>query len=161
MFQPPFEMENGGHNMSSVNNFEMVPFDENDPEVIARRIKNRERQRRYRARKRQAEDLKQMISPPSQLPVTQTQEQEVNRVTPVNFVTRVYSQRNWKKDARRAHLLKQQQQQNVGASCTSSAAGIDMQISGNQSNVIVDDTRQNPSTQSGRNWKAEARNKRI
>ncbi|KAI3825445.1 hypothetical protein L1987_06932 [Smallanthus sonchifolius] len=196
MFQPPFEMENG-HNvikMSTVNDLQMIPFDDNDPEVIARRIKNRERQRRYRARKRQEADLKRasMINHPIQLPVDQTrvndtpvnvvthvssQQVDLTKVndtpvniltrvcgetvdqthvsdTPVNLVTRVYSQRKWKKDARTAHLLKQQ---NV-ASCTTSAS-IDLQPSGSQSNVIVD-TREHSSTPSGRNWKAEARNKR-
>ncbi|KAI3717630.1 hypothetical protein L1987_69370 [Smallanthus sonchifolius] len=202
MFQPQFEMENG-HNvikMSTVSDLQMIPFDDNDPEVIARRIKNRERQRRYRARKRQEADLKRasMINHPIQLPVDQTQVSDtplniithvssqqidltkvndtpvniLTRVcgetvdqthvsdTPVNLVTRVYSQRNWKKDARTAHLLKQQQQQqqqNVG-SCTTSAS-IDLQLSGSQLNAIVD-TREHSSTPSGRNWKAEARNKR-
>lgn len=157
MFQPPFEMENGHNaiNMSTMNNMQMVPFDDNDPEVIARRIKNRERQRRYRARKRQEADLKRtpVISQPSQPQLNETQ---VNN-TPVNIVTRVYSQRNWKKDARRAHLLKQQEQQNAGSS---TSASVDLQHSGNQSNVILE-TREHSSAPSGRNWKAEARNKRT
>nr|XP_043613533.1 uncharacterized protein LOC122585469 [Erigeron canadensis] len=154
MFQPPFEMENG-HNidMSAMNNLQMVSFNDNDPEVIARRIKNRERQRRYRARKRQEADLKRvcMISQPIQ---PQVNEVQVNN-TPVDFVTRVYSPRNWKKDARRAHLLKQQQQHAV----TSASANMYLQLSGNQSDVNVD-TREQSSTPGGRNWKAEARNKR-
>ncbi|CAI9290650.1 unnamed protein product [Lactuca saligna] len=169
MFQPPFEMENGHNmiNMSTMNDMQMIPFDENDPEVIARRIKNRERQRRYRARKRQEADMKRasyIISQPSQPPVPETL---VNN-TPMEIVTRVYSQRNWKKDARRAHLLKQQQQhqqqqqqqqeqQNVSSS-TSTKESIDLRNLGNQSNFV--DTRELSSTPSGRNWKAEARNKR-
>ncbi|KAJ9536932.1 hypothetical protein OSB04_029665 [Centaurea solstitialis] len=147
MFQPPpFDMENG-------NSLQMIPFDENDPEVIARRIKNRERQRRYRARKRQEADLKRacMINQSIQMQVDETQVKD----PPLEVVTRVYSQRNWKKDARRAHILKQQQ--NDGCSSTSAIA--DLQISGNQSNAIVE-AREHSSKPSGRNWKAEARNKR-
>ncbi|KAI3707654.1 hypothetical protein L6452_26281 [Arctium lappa] len=145
MFQPPFEMENG-------NNLEMIPFDENDPEVIARRIKNRERQRRYRARKRQEADLKRacMINQSIQLQADETQVKDA----PLDVVTRVYSQRNWKKDARRAHILKQQQN-----ACSSTSAIVDLQVSGNQSNVTLE-TREHSSKPSGRNWKAEARNKR-
>ncbi|KAK9075606.1 hypothetical protein SSX86_003932 [Deinandra increscens subsp. villosa] len=200
MFQPSFEMENG-HNvieMSTVSNLQMIQFDENDPEVIARRIKNRERQRRYRARKRQEADSKRsrMINHPVQSQVNQTQvnttpvnistqtyrqhvdqtqvndtpvniitgvyDEQVDQTqatdTHVNIVTRVYSPRNWKKDARTAHLLKQeqQQQQNVASS---TSASIDLQLSGSQLSVTVD-TREHSSTPSGRNWKAEARNKR-
>ncbi|MFS7962591.1 putative transcription factor bZIP family [Helianthus anomalus] len=186
-----------GHNMSTVDNLQMIPFDDNDPEVIARRIKNRERQRRYRARKRQEADSKrasminhqvdqtQVNNTPvniltdvysQQVEQTQVNETPANIVTPpvceqvdqtqgsdtpVNIVTRVYSQRNWKKDARTAHLLKQQklQQQSV-ASSTCATASTDLGLSGIQSNVIVD-TREHSSTPSGRNWKAEARNKRY
>ncbi|KAK1408018.1 hypothetical protein QVD17_39648 [Tagetes erecta] len=181
MFQSPFEMENGNNviQMTTVNNLQMVPFDDNDPEVIARRLKNRERQRRYRARKRQEADLKRagIINHP-QVAQTQVNDTLVNHVysqqvdqtqvyeTQMNIVcvehgdqtqdngtpvTRVYSQRNWKKDARTAHLLKQQQQ-NVG-SCTSASTD---QLSGSQ----IMDAREQSSTPSGRNWKAEARNKR-
>ncbi|PWA65507.1 hypothetical protein CTI12_AA335240 [Artemisia annua] len=147
MFQPPLEMENG-HNvidMSNMNNLQMIPFDENDPEVIARRIKNRERQRRYRARKRQQADMDRgyMITQPVQLQVSEIQINETQmNDTPVDFVSRVYSQRNWKRDARRAHLLKQQI------------------ASENQSNV-PEETGEHSSTPGGRNWKAEARSKRT
>lgn len=142
-----------------MDNLQMIPFDENDPEVIARRIKNRERQRRYRARKRQEADMKRAcaISQPSQPQVTETL---VNN-TPMEIVTRVYSQRNWKKDARKAHLLKQQQQQQQQQhqnASSSTSTSIDLKNSVNQSNFM--DTRELSSTPSGRNWKAEARNKR-
>ncbi|XP_023750889.1 uncharacterized protein LOC111899260 [Lactuca sativa] len=164
MFQPPFEMENGHNmiNMSTMNDMQMIPFDENDPEVIARRIKNRERQRRYRARKRQEADMKRapyIISQPSQPSQPEVPETLVNN-TPMEIVTRVYSQRNWKKDARRAHLLKQQQQQQQqnASSSISSKESIDLRNLENQSNFV--DTRELSSTPSGRNWKAEARNKR-
>ncbi|KAD5507981.1 hypothetical protein R6Q59_031328 [Mikania micrantha] len=185
MLQSPLEMENG-HNvieMSTVNNLQMIQSDDNDPEVIARRLKNRERQRRYRARKRQEADLKRarMINHPIQLQVDQTQVnttpmsilthvygQQVDQHhireqadqtqvsdTHVNIATRVYSQRNWKKDARSAHLLKHQEQ-NVSSS---TSASTDPQLSGSQSNLILD-AKEHSSTPSGRNWKAEARNKR-
>ncbi|XP_076899029.1 uncharacterized protein LOC143552773 [Bidens hawaiensis] len=144
MFQPSIEMENGHNDIQMEDNLQMIPFDdENDPEVIARRIKNRERQRRYRARKRQEAErvsISMISHPQTQLnnsgilthvdqthsPVDQTQ------VSDTSAVTRVYSQRNWKKEARTAHLNKQQK---------------------SQLNVIA-------STPSGRNWKAEARNKK-
>lgn len=161
MFQPPFEMENGHNiiNMPTMDNLQMIPFDENDPEVISRRIKNRERQRRYRARKRQEADMKRafVTSQPIQPLITETQVNQDNN-PPVDFVTRVYSQRNWKKDARRAHLLKQQQQEQQQNASSSTSTSIDLKNMENQSNFV--DTRELSSTPSGRNWKAEARNKR-
>ncbi|KAL4590793.1 hypothetical protein LXL04_003736 [Taraxacum kok-saghyz] len=134
----------------------MIPFDENDPEVIARRIKNRERQRRYRARKRQEADMKRACAIPQsiqpqlpQSPQSQSQTETLLKVN-INNTPRVYSKRNWKKDARIAHLLKQQQQQQHNASNSTSPI-VDLNILGNPREVS--------SAPSGRNWKAEARNK--
>ncbi|KAF3449445.1 hypothetical protein FNV43_RR10173 [Rhamnella rubrinervis] len=71
-------------------------------DIMIRRLKNRERQRRYRARKRLEADIKKSSilkqSPP---PV----EPQLNGVVS-NYTSRVHCKRNWKKDARSAHMLK-------------------------------------------------------
>ncbi|KAL4583178.1 hypothetical protein LXL04_007744 [Taraxacum kok-saghyz] len=142
----------------------MIPFDENDPEVIARRIKNKERQRRYRARKRQEADMKRACDIPQsiqpelpQSPQSQSQTETLVKVNN-NNTPRVYSQRNWKKDARIAHLLKQQQQpQQQHNGSTSTSPIVDLNCLGNRSSFV--DSREVSSAPSGRNWKAEARNK--
>lgn len=70
-------------------------------DVMYRRLKNRERQRRYRQRKRIQTDA-------SNAHVTNQSSQMQIVSLPTNgtvekFVTRVYCKRDWKKDARRVH----------------------------------------------------------
>lgn len=72
-------------------------------DVMHRRLKNRERQRRYRQRKRSevGSGDARVTNPSSQmeivsLPTNGTSEQ---------FVTRVHCKRDWKKDARRVHAV--------------------------------------------------------
>lgn len=75
-------------------------------DLMTRRLKNRERQRRYRARKRLEADMKKSIVL-NQSPTTPHMAQLPNG----NFgspVARVYCKRDWKKDARKAFAYKGQ-----------------------------------------------------
>lgn len=86
--------------------FTMKPIDQRERtrgrnDILTRRLKNRERQRRYRARKRLEAELKNSsIIKPSTLPKVEVQ----FNGTVGNYTSRVYCKRNWKKDARRAHV---------------------------------------------------------
>ncbi|KAM6557508.1 hypothetical protein CsatB_004527 [Cannabis sativa] len=112
-------MENGQDclSMEVVNNERGDSKNHND--IVMRRMKNRERQRRYRARKRLEEDLKKSSMPSSiieqsiivhqrstspTLPVVEPEPQ--SNVVVSNYSARVLCRRNWKKDARRAHSCK-------------------------------------------------------
>ncbi|KAI5327612.1 hypothetical protein PRUPE_5G036500 [Prunus persica] len=86
--------------------FIMKPIDQRERtrsrnDVLTRRLKNRERQRRYRARKRLEADMKKPSiikqSPPPQVEV------QMNGFVS-NYVPRVHCKRDWKKDARRARV---------------------------------------------------------
>ncbi|XP_010461108.1 PREDICTED: uncharacterized protein LOC104741880 isoform X2 [Camelina sativa] len=85
-------------------------------EVMIRRMKNRERQRRYRARKRMREeagiDGSLSFETMGQLEEEEEEEEEELEFNGPsggcyvdNFVRRVYCDRDWKKEARRAHLI--------------------------------------------------------
>ncbi|EPS71027.1 hypothetical protein M569_03736, partial [Genlisea aurea] len=85
--------------------------DEAPDELLARRLKNRERQRRYRARKRHEADLKKasssVLSPTTsrQLSSAELMSVPVEVDVSVCFAAsgcsnRVYCPRDWKKDAR-------------------------------------------------------------
>lgn len=84
-----------------------------DNDIMTRRLKNRERQRRYRARKRLEEEIKKgsIIKQPAQ---TGTYFQPNGIAT--NPLTRVHCGRNWKKEARNANVSKG----GLDASCNSS-----------------------------------------
>ncbi|PON87399.1 FAM50A-like protein [Trema orientale] len=75
-------------------------------DIMTRRMKNRERQRRYRARKRLEADQKKSsvscIIEQSTSPVVEPQQNGVVS----NYSARVHCRRDWKKDARRAHIFK-------------------------------------------------------
>ncbi|XP_026662263.2 uncharacterized protein LOC103711765 [Phoenix dactylifera] len=90
-------------------------------DIMTRRLKNRERQRRYRARKRLEADMKKSCLHALLPSETQSNGIFIN-VNPYQFVlpleahsngdtftyeARVYSGRKWKQDARRAHLLQE------------------------------------------------------
>lgn len=81
-------------------------------DIMTRRLKNRERQRRYRARKRLEADTKKS----SIVRDTASQEEPQSNGSQYNFMTRVYCNRDWKKDARGAHALKRQQMTPNGSS---------------------------------------------
>ncbi|MED6126816.1 hypothetical protein PIB30_082126 [Stylosanthes scabra] len=85
-------------------------------DLMTQRLKNRERQRRYRARKRLEADTKKPFvvqeTPAVQVELQPSGNHNSFKAQPNenrnNFMTRIYCKRNWKKDARRAHLLKHQ-----------------------------------------------------
>ncbi|PIA39954.1 hypothetical protein AQUCO_02600417v1 [Aquilegia coerulea] len=72
--------------------------------IMARRLKNRERQRRYRARRRHEADMKkaQLVQHSTLL----TLDPQPNGTT-INPLTRVHCRRRWKNDARRANASKE------------------------------------------------------
>ncbi|KAG2680265.1 hypothetical protein I3843_11G092200 [Carya illinoinensis] len=105
-------MENG-KNMNATgtqDSFMMKPHDQRQRtrghlDVITRRMKNRERQRRYRARKRlEAESKKSCVINESAPPQVDLQQNKIHNPC----MTRVHCKRDWKKDARRAHTSKDQ-----------------------------------------------------
>ena len=75
-------------------------------DIMTRRLKNRERQRRYRARKRLEADT-QMSHVRSQPTIPQVGLQ-LNGILN-NAMAHVRFKRDWKKDARRAHICKDQE----------------------------------------------------
>ncbi|XP_057978202.1 uncharacterized protein LOC131164781 [Malania oleifera] len=103
-------MENG-QNMNALrmqdgfitNPFDQRAFSKSDADLMVRRLKNRERQRRYRARKRLEADAKRscIVNQSTALQAEMGQSGMLN-----NRITRVHCVRNWKKDARRAHASK-------------------------------------------------------
>lgn len=104
------EMSNGGmQDGLSIDDKEGLR--DNGDEVMIRRMKNRERQRRYRARKRIREEagidenllFEEAVATTGQLEEEEA-ELECNGYVE-NFVRRVYCDRDWKKEARRAHLM--------------------------------------------------------
>lgn len=105
-------MENG-KNMNATgtqDSFMMKPHDQRQRtrghlDVITRRLKNRERQRRYRARKRlEAESKTSSVITQSAPPQMDLQQNKIHSPC----MTRVHCKRDWKKDARRARTSKDQ-----------------------------------------------------
>ncbi|KAL3329800.1 hypothetical protein AABB24_033921 [Solanum stoloniferum] len=185
-------------------------------DILAKRLKNRERQRRYRERKRlKADNMKvlgtnQLVSLPVGVPVIVSPQDStlpVNVVpldssvpvnvdplassVPVNVaprayvmpvdvssresVTRVYSGRNWKRDARKAHVARQNEvsTNNMVSPDLASIGGGQATLLPHveQSDVAMSNVISSPVTASEnngtpksipsrRNWKAEARNKK-
>ncbi|CAK7356143.1 unnamed protein product [Dovyalis caffra] len=72
-------------------------------DITTKRMKNRERQRRYRARKRLEADMKKASV--TNQPRPPQVEVELYRHHN-NYITPIPCKRNWKKDARRAHACK-------------------------------------------------------
>ncbi|CAA0838084.1 Unknown protein [Striga hermonthica] len=132
-------------------------------DILVRRLKNRERQRRYRARKRhQADLIKTSTDNQSSLPIHHQKMPSEFISVPVEVeipegstspdrVTRVHCQRDWKKDARNAHMHKNQEPGSIDRADLPSD---------NLSNVPVDNDATNRVQPSRRHWKAEARNKK-
>lgn len=139
-------------------------------DVLVRRLKNRERQRRYRARKRQEADLRkassvdqsthyQQLLPTEIVSVPVEVDISVN-ITSSDCSTRVHCQRDWKKDARTAHIHKKQETGPLGhtnSATTTPSADLESNSSGIP---IVDNSVTQGSQSSRRHWKVEARNKR-
>ncbi|KAK2662507.1 hypothetical protein Ddye_001081 [Dipteronia dyeriana] len=137
-------------------------------DIMTRRLKNRERQRRYRARKRLEADMKnssvlnQTTTPQIELPLNGNLS---------NSVTRVYCKRDWKKDARRASTFKGQDTLN-GSLKPALISGTESQTlclaSGNKAEALQERIRcsfslvgcdTNNTKLGRRDWKADARKK--
>ncbi|KAJ8774463.1 hypothetical protein K2173_016909 [Erythroxylum novogranatense] len=93
---------NGRYCTESLDSLKMKTFEQQESSrswnnIMMHRLKNRERQRRYRTRKRLETEMK-MTCVPDQSPVVNV-EVEMNG-NDRNFVAQVHCKRNWKKDAR-------------------------------------------------------------
>jgi len=136
-------------------------------DLMTRRLKNRERQRRYRARKRLEAETKKpfVIEETAAMKVEQPPNGNHNN----NRITRIYCKRDWKKDARHAHLLKHQQMnRSIDPPTISKVSSLTI---GNKSETVPEKEIQSESSGivstetprvvlSRRNWKAEARRKK-
>ncbi|XP_010540784.1 PREDICTED: uncharacterized protein LOC104814445 [Tarenaya hassleriana] len=127
-----------------------------DGDIMIRRMKNRERQRRYRARKRLLEaSNNENLCISNQSCVAEKPEPELSyRVE--NSVWRVYCSREWKKDARRAHSMKRAR--DVGSAESSIKIKTSEDCDGNSTGFI--DKEKQKIRPGRRDWKAEARNKK-
>lgn len=150
-------------------------------DILVRRLKNRERQRRYRARKRQEADLRKASSVDQSTPLHYQQmrteflsvplevEISVNGTAP-DYLTRIHCPRDWKKDARTAHKHKKQETcpfndagtvTSAGNSATFVDGGHQTNLLSNVSNApVLDNSATHGLQSSRRHWKAEARNKK-
>lgn len=124
-------------------------------DIMTRRLKNRERQRRYRARKRlEAEAKNSLVAEEAAAVQVELLQPNGNHN---NFVTRVYCNRDWKKDARRAHAAKHQEM-NGSIDCSPTETMLEKEIQSGSSSIVNNET---PRIVLGRrDWKAEARRKK-
>ncbi|XP_054823695.1 uncharacterized protein LOC129321811 [Prosopis cineraria] len=141
-------------------------------DILTRRLKNRERQRRYRARKRlEAETKKSSVV----RDITPTTPQEEPRPKGnQNFMSRVYCNRDWKKDARRAHAHRREEVTPNGsidhiskltsepeaAYLASGKAELTQEIGIQSGSPGVVNNETPRTVLSRRDWKAEARKKK-
>lgn len=163
------------HGSETESSFPMKLIDEGkdyriDNDIMTRRLKNRERQRRYRARKRLEEEIKKA----SAVKPTQTGTYFQPNGIANNPLTRVHCSRNWKKEARSANVCR-----GLEASCNSSNITARTSTSESQMQCVPSNlepqletqSRSEPATEqlisetakkvlSRRNWKADARKKK-
>uniref|UniRef100_A0A5B6YLQ1 BZIP domain-containing protein n=2 Tax=Davidia involucrata TaxID=16924 RepID=A0A5B6YLQ1_DAVIN len=176
MLQPLYEMENE-QNMDAPgtgDSFLMKPLDDSEHakshnDIMARRMKNRERQRRYRARKRLEADMKKASITNQSIPL------QVNGIIN-NCTTRIYCQRDWKKDARRAHTIKEREVTSNGPVIPDLISASECQapplLSGVSAETplesefcsitspMLDNSGKDRIASGRRHWKAEARSKK-
>ncbi|XVE65295.1 hypothetical protein DITRI_Ditri07aG0169400 [Diplodiscus trichospermus] len=95
-------MKPSGTQGSLVTNKNTISYND----TMTRRLKNRERQRRYRARKRLEADMQK--SRVLSQPTTPQVESQLKGILN-NAMVRVHCKRDWKKDARQAHMCKGQE----------------------------------------------------
>lgn len=139
-------------------------------DVMARRQKNRERQRRYRARKRLEAEIKKSCVI-NQSALTQVDLDQNGVHSPC--MTQVHCKRDWKKDARRVHTSEDHQViHNDVVTLTSESqtpclpSGIKAEPSfGRECHSVISHSLVNsetPRTITGRrDWKADARRKKC
>lgn len=100
----------GEHDSLMMTTLDQRDHNEGHDDIMARRLKNRERQHRYRARKRLEADLKKSTNI-NHLMTPQVDLQLNASLS--NCIDRVYCKRNWKKDARSAAAFKSQEEDTV------------------------------------------------
>ncbi|KAF5199615.1 hypothetical protein FRX31_010799 [Thalictrum thalictroides] len=140
--------------------------------IMARRLKNRERQRRYRARRRHEADLKkaQLVQNSTLL----TLDLQTNEIT-INPVNRVHCQRKWKNDARRANASKEPGFKSTEplslvldfarehlTQISPSEVKVEQPAESkpqSEISVVLNDCETNKNTHARRDWKEDARNK--
>lgn len=159
------KMENGHH----VNTLVKHGHSKSHYDIMARRLKNRERQRRYRSRKRLEADVKS-----ADLGNQSTSLQSHKSGVVGKPKSRVRHHRDWKKDARQAHILKEPIVASIetpasALSLASEPAAHDMHdqvkapfLEGAvhlERPVSASGYEANDSTHGRRHWKAAARNK--
>ena len=150
-------------------------------DLMTRRLKNRERQRRYRARKRLEAETKRAVVVEETTAVQAELQPNGNHNNFMgqpnrnhnNFVTRIYCKRDWKKDARQAHLPKHQEMNgSIDPSPTLTSVPerpclaignkaeqlLEREIQSGSSSVVNNETPR--VVLSRRDWKAEARRKK-
>lgn len=176
---PVFKMEfSSEDNALTVDSSLIMPLDSSEharspQDLMTRRLKNRERQRRYRLRKRIEAERKASIMCQSAPPEIQLQLPELSSTC----ATRVHCQRNWKKDARRAHFIKEEVNKTgerlmscttpiIGGQVPCLPSGVDQQLPLEseiqfRSSSVIENSETPRSTLSRRHWKAEARNKKY
>lgn len=140
-------------------------------DVDSRRLKNRERQRRYRARKRLEAHTKQASVTKIS---TQLQAEKQLNGNFTNCVTHVHCKRNWKKDARMAHMLKSQAILSHGpvisaptltndkVTCMPSGVTAEPLVESNphyNNSPSLENLETSRTTHGRRDWKADARKK--
>lgn len=159
----------------------MTPINEanqvrSNNDIMTRRLKNRERQRRYRARKRlEAERNRDQTSQLVEFHGADLRNAGNNTQsglvaidvpiinTPQNFASRVHCRRDWKKDARRVHLDKQQTaagEKEMPPFTTQVNADPLIVTEAQQKAPLQDNDGTRRVVHSRRHWKAEARNKK-
>ncbi|KAK7252477.1 hypothetical protein RIF29_36442 [Crotalaria pallida] len=127
-------------------------------DIMTRRLKNKERQRRYRARKRQEAEARKASVIEELVP------EPPGNGNRGSFVVKRHCIRDWKKDARRAHLLKREE---MNESVGSSPSAVPFSAVEKKEEPIIEEemysgsvggNNKSPRTVlSGRKWKAEAR----
>ncbi|XP_028789239.1 uncharacterized protein LOC114758012 [Neltuma alba] len=141
-------------------------------DILTRRLKNRERQRRYRARKRLEAETKKSSVARDITPITP--QEEPQSTGNHNLMTRVYCNRDWKKDARRAHALKREEVTPNGsidhitklasepeaARLASGKADMTQERESQSGSPVVVNNETPRTVLSRRDWKAEARKKK-
>lgn len=161
----------GAHDGIMMNSLDQRNHNKSRNDIVARRLRNRERQRRYRARKRIEADLKKSTVINQSL--TPQVDQQLN-ASLSNFIDRVYCKRNWKKDARSASTFKSQGDTINGSllkpALNHTTDSHTLSPSGNKEETPLENKfcasrgmvniETNKTKLGRRDWKAEARNKK-
>lgn len=140
-------------------------------DIMVRRLKNRERQRRYRARKRLGADGRNASL--RNCPTCLQSGPHLGGVV-VKLKSFVSQHRDWKKDAREAHAFKEQESAEIERPASAPTLASEPAAHGlhdlikdlssgvvfhSEDSVLLTDNEANDSVHKRRHWKAAARNK--